>query len=81
MILPGEGPSAYRADCNCDNFSPKRYRDVTVMDRGSSDEAIVGVKPAADEDAETHQRVKLLESDMDVGAEGWNMLLGCGILE
>jgi hypothetical protein len=45
------------------------------MDRGFSDEAIVGVKPAADEDAVTYQRVKLLESDMDVGAEGWNMEL------
>ena len=38
------------------------------MDRGSSDEAIVGVKSVADEDAVTYLRVKLPESDRDVGA-------------
>ncbi len=43
------------------------------MDRGSSDEAIVGVKPVANEDAVTYLRIKLLESDREVGAEGWNM--------
>lgn len=46
---------------------------MTVMDRGSTDEAVVGVKPVADEDAETYPRIKLPESDKDVGAEGWNM--------
>jgi len=46
---------------------------VTVTDRGSADEAVVGVKPIADEDAVTYLRIKLSESDMDVGAEGWNM--------
>jgi hypothetical protein len=43
------------------------------MDRGFSDEAIVGVKPVADEDAVTYLRVKPPESDREVGAEGWNM--------
>jgi len=43
------------------------------MDRGSSDEAIVGVKPTADDDAVTYRRGKLLESDKEVGAEGRNM--------
>ena len=43
------------------------------MDRGSSDEAIVGVKSVANEDAVTYLRIKLLESDREVGAEGWNM--------
>ena len=43
------------------------------MDRGSSDEAIVGVKSVADEDTVTYLRVKLSESDREVGAEGWNM--------
>ncbi len=43
------------------------------MGRGSTDETVVGVKSVADEDAVTYLRVKLLESDMDVGAEGWNM--------
>jgi len=42
------------------------------MDRGSSDEAIVGVKLTAIEDAVTYLRIKLSESDMDVGAEGRN---------
>ena len=54
---------------------------MTVMDRGSSDEAEVGVKPLADEDAVTYPRIKLSESDKDVGAEGWNMLLRTGISE
>jgi len=43
------------------------------MDRGSSDEAIVGVKPVADEDAVTYLRIKLSESGRDAGAEGRNM--------
>ncbi len=43
------------------------------MDRGSSDEAILGVKLVADDDAVTYLRVKLSESDREVGAEGWNM--------
>ncbi len=43
------------------------------MDRGSSDEAIVGVKSIADEDAVTYLRIKLSKSDRDVGAEGRNM--------
>jgi hypothetical protein len=43
------------------------------MGRGSSEEAIVGVKSVADEDAVTYLRVKLPESDKEVGAEGRNM--------
>lgn len=43
------------------------------MDRGSAEEAVVGVKPVADEDAVTYPRIKLLESDREVGAEGRNM--------
>ena len=43
------------------------------MDRGSSDEAILGVKLVADDDAVTYLRIKLSESDREVGAEGWNM--------
>ena len=60
-------------------ISPKRRRDTTVMDRGSSDEAIVGVKSVADEDAVTYLRVKLPESGSNAGAEGWNMLHVSGI--
>jgi len=40
------------------------------MTRWSSDEAIVGVKSIADEDTVTYLRVKLSESDKEVGAEG-----------
>jgi len=43
------------------------------MDRGFSEEAIVGVKSVADEDTVTYLRVKLSKSDKDVGAEGRNM--------
>ena len=44
------------------------------MDRGLSDEAVVGVKSIADEDAVTYLRVKLSESGSNAGAEGRNML-------
>lgn len=43
------------------------------MGKGFSDEAIVGVKLIAYEDAVTYLRVKLSESDKEVGAKGWNM--------
>lgn len=43
------------------------------MDRGSAEEAVVGVKSVADEDAVMYPRVKLPESDKEVGAEGRNM--------
>jgi len=43
------------------------------MDRGSSEEAIVGVKPVADEDMVTYPRIKIPASDREVGAEGRNM--------
>jgi len=43
------------------------------MDKGFSDEAIVGVKLIAEEDTVTYPRIKLSESDKEVGAEGWNM--------
>lgn len=38
------------------------------MDRGFSDEAIVGVKSIAVEDAVTYQRIKLSESGSNAGA-------------
>lgn len=47
---------------------------MTVMGRGSADEAVVAVKLEADEDAVTYLRVKLPASDMEVGGEGWSML-------
>ncbi len=52
---------------------PKRSRNVTVMGRGSADEAVVVVKLKANEGAVTYLRVKLSASNKDVGGEGWNM--------
>ena len=46
---------------------------MAVMDKGFADEAVVGVKLLADDDAVTYQRIKLTENDREVGAEGWNM--------
>jgi len=43
------------------------------MSRGPADEAVVAVKPGADEGMATCLRVKLPESDRDVGGEGQNM--------
>jgi len=43
------------------------------MCQGSADEAVVAVKPVADEGMVTCLRVKLPESDRDVGGEGRNM--------
>jgi hypothetical protein len=51
------------------------------MDRGSADEAVVGIKPIAEEDAVTYWRRKLSERDKEVGAEGWNMNWRTGISE
>jgi hypothetical protein len=72
-ILPGEGPPD-SGSCNYDGVSPKRSSNVAAMDRGFADEAVVVVKPSADEDAVTYPRVKLTASDMDVGGEAWSML-------
>lgn len=75
-ILPGEEPPDLgrcpRKDM--DGLSPKRSNDVAAMDRGFSDEAIVVVKPVADENTVTYLRIKLQESDREVGDEGRNVL-------
>ena len=52
MILPGEDPLIL-GRCNYDTLSPKRHSDVSVMELGVSDEAIVDVKRVADEGAVT----------------------------
>ena len=56
-ILPSEGPSALGRS-NCDSLSPKRCSNVGVMNRGSSDEAIVIVKFGAGDSMVTWMRVK-----------------------
>lgn len=75
LILPDEEPSDLNG-CNCDIYSSKRSRDVTVTIRGFSDEVIVVVKLEADEDAVTYQRIKLSESaeKKNGGDEGRNTL-------
>ena len=60
--------------------SPKRSRDVTVMGRGSADEAVVVVKLEANEDAVTYSRIKLTVSSRTAGGEGWNMVPSAEIL-
>jgi hypothetical protein len=46
------------------------------MCQGDADEAVVAVKPVADEGMVTYQRVKPPESDRDVGGEGRNRKIG-----
>jgi hypothetical protein len=53
---------------------PKRRRDARVMSQGVSDETKVVIKRAADENAVTYLRVKLLDERQDVKGEGWNTL-------
>jgi len=52
---------------------PKQSRDVSVMGRGSADEAVVVVKLGAYEGAVTYLRGKLSANDRNVGGEGGNM--------
>ena len=56
-ILPSEGPSAL-SRCNYDTLSPKRCSNAGVMNRGSTDEAVVIVKFDADESMVTWRRTK-----------------------
>lgn len=56
-ILPSEGPSAL-GRCNCDTLSPKRCSNAGVMNRGSTDEAVVIVKFGAGDFMVTWMRVK-----------------------
>ena len=56
-ILPSERPSDLGRS-NCDSLSPKRSSNADVMNRGSSDEAIVIVKFCACEVMVTWVRVK-----------------------
>ena len=71
MILPSEGPST-PGRCNCDTLSPKRGRNAVEMERGPADEAVVIVKPDADEPVVTSVRIKHQASDKEVRGEGWN---------
>jgi hypothetical protein len=68
-ILPSEGPSAL-GRCNCDTLSPKRSSNAGVMNRGSTDEAVVIVKVGADEFMVTWRRVKHRTSDRTLEVKG-----------
>jgi hypothetical protein len=68
-ILPSEGPSDL-GRCNCDTLSPKRNSNVDVMDRGSTDEAVVIVKFGADDFMVTWMRVKHRISDRTLEVKG-----------
>lgn len=72
MLLPGEGPLGWEL-CNYGMRFPNRRRDAACMCQGPADEATVAVKPVADEGMVTCLRVKLPESDMEVGGERRNM--------
>ena len=69
MILLGEDPPIL-GRCNYDTVSPKHYRDVAVMGRGVSDEAIVAVKLLADDGAVTYLRIKAGDSNRMLEAKG-----------
>jgi len=72
VLLPGEGPLGWEL-CNYGMRFPNRRRDADCMSQGSADEAIGAVKPAAEEGMVTCLRVKLPESDREVGGKGRNM--------
>ena len=67
--LPSEGPST-SGRCNCDTLSPKRGSNVVVMERGPAEEAVVIVKPGADEPAATSVRVNHPVSDRRLEVKG-----------
>ena len=56
--------------CNCDTLSPKRSSNVDVMNRGSTDEAVVIVKFGADEFMATWRRIKHRISDRRLEVKG-----------
>lgn len=68
-ILPSEGPSDLGLR-SCDSLSPKRSSNADVMNRGSSDEAIVTVKFCASERMVTWGRVKHRISDRMLEVKG-----------
>lgn len=60
--------------CNCDTLSPKRSSNVAVMNKGSAYEAVVVVKGEAYEDMVTYWRIKLHQSEKEIGDEGRNII-------
>lgn len=73
VSLPGEDP-LIPSRSNYDSLSSKPHSDVRVMGQGVSDEAIVVIKPVADEGAVTHLRVKPQVSSKEARGEGRNTL-------
>ena len=56
--------------CNCDTLSPKDRSDADVMNRGSTDEAVVIVKFGADDSMVTWMRVNHRNSDRMLEVKG-----------
>ena len=67
--LPSEGPST-SGRCNGDTLSPKRSSNAVVMERGPAEEAVVIVKPGADEPEVTSGRVNHPVSDRRLEVKG-----------
>jgi hypothetical protein len=75
MFLPGEDPSASSAvELRHETDQADRRRRAKCL--GVADEAVVAVKPSADEGMATCLRRKPRESDREVGGEGRNMERG-----
>lgn len=70
-FLPGEDPLVWEL-WNCAMRFPKRTSNGPAMCQGVADEAVVAVKPLADEGVVTYPRTKLTESDREVEGEGRN---------
>lgn len=73
LILPGEWLSMWVGSAR-GSLSPNENRNVVVMRRELTDEAVVIVKRKADENMATYWRVTLSESAKDSKDEGRNML-------
>jgi hypothetical protein len=68
-ILPSERPSDLGRS-NCDSLSPKRSSNAGVMNRGSTDEAVVIVKFGAGDFMVTWMRIKHRNSNRRLEVKG-----------
>ena len=82
-ILPSEGPSALGRS-NCDSLSPKLSSNAVVINRGSTDEAVVIVKIDAGDFMVTWRRIKHRISDRRLEVKGrtrkrpWPLIIDWG---
>lgn len=78
-ILPSERPLD-SGRSNCDSLSPKRSSNADVMNRGSSDEAIVIVKFCACEVMVTWVRIKHRTSNRMLEVKGGTWKRRCPLI-